>query len=75
MKAIYLNENPGTVSAVYPETIRERLRSAAGAEAGVYSKAQTLEAPEKFARTEYIFSTWGMPAYTDEEIKAVVPGL
>ena len=75
MKAIYLNENPGTVNAVYPEAVRERLGAAAGAGDGVYSKARTLEDPERFARTEYIFSTWGMPAYTEEEIKAVFPCL
>ena len=31
--------------------------------------------PEAFRDTEYIFSTWGMPAFTEEEIKESLPGL
>lgn len=41
----------------------------------VYTKAQVLSSPESFESTEYIFSTWGMPAFTEEEIKKYLPNL
>jgi phosphoglycerate dehydrogenase-like enzyme len=40
-----------------------------------YKKSDILAAPEKFADTEYIFSTWGMPAFTEEEIRSCLPSL
>ena len=41
----------------------------------IYCKADVLQAPEQFRETEYIFSTWGMPVFTEEEIKACLPNL
>ena len=40
-----------------------------------YKKSDILASPEKFADTEYIFSTWGMPAFTEDEIKTCLPSL
>ena len=41
----------------------------------LYKKADILAAPEKFADTEIIFSTWGMPVFTEEEIRTYLPAL
>jgi phosphoglycerate dehydrogenase-like enzyme len=41
----------------------------------VYKKSDVLTNPEKFKNVEYIFSTWGMPAFTKEEVNAYLPAL
>ena len=41
----------------------------------VYTKEEVLSEPEKFKATEYVFSTWGMPTFTEEEIKRCLPSL
>lgn len=41
----------------------------------VYTKSEVLNAPEMFKNTECVFSTWGMPAFTEEEIKRYLPSL
>lgn len=63
MKVIYLCENAGNVRRVF------------GTDDTVYTKADVLEDPEVFRDTEYIFSTWGMPPFTEEEIKTYLPSL
>ncbi len=63
MKTIYLCENVKTIKNVYctDET--------------VYVKADVLKCPEKFKSTEYVFSTWGMPTFSEDEIKTHLPSL
>jgi hypothetical protein len=39
------------------------------------TKDEILAEPQKFSDTEYIFSTWGMPFFTEEEIKTCLPSL
>ncbi len=63
MKTIYLCENVETIKNVYctDET--------------VYVKADVLKCPEKFKSTEYVFSTWGMPPFSEDEIKTYFPSI
>lgn len=63
MKTIYLCESEKDLRRVY------------GTEDNIYCKADVLQNPESFLDTEYVFSTWGMPAFTEEEIKAYLPAL
>ena len=63
MNKIYLCEKEENVRNVYCDTGR------------VYTKAEVLNAPQLFKNTEYVFSTWGMPAFTEEEIKSCLPSL
>ena len=63
MKTIYLCESETDLRSVY------------GTQEKIYCKADVLQAPENFRDTEYIFSTWGMPIFTEEEIKAHLPDL
>ena len=75
VKTIFLCQNPTTVSSVYaPETV-EHLAHLTELSKSVYTKADVLAHPEDFSHTEYIFSTWGMPAFTEEEIKSCFPRL
>ena len=63
MKKIYLCANAKTVKNVY------------ATDETVYTKDDVLSDPEKFKATEFIFSTWGMPTFTEEEIKSCLPSL
>ena len=57
MKRIYLCENEKNIRNVYCDTKH------------VYTKSEVLNSLESFKNTEYVFSTWGMPTFTEEEIK------
>ncbi len=75
MKAIFLSETEGNIAKVYaPETL-EKICGMTGAEPIRYTKADIMEAPQKFRDVRFIFSTWGMPAFTEEEIRTVFPAL
>ena len=63
MKTIYLCEDEKDLRSVY------------GTEERVYTKTDILQEPQRFQNTEYIFSTWGMPAFTEQEIKGNLPSL
>jgi len=63
MKTIFLCEDEKNIRNVY------------GADDTVFCKADVLNHPEQFADTECIFSTWGMPVFTGDEIKACLPAL
>ncbi len=63
MNRIYLCEKEKNIRNVYCDSGR------------VYTKAEVLSSPELFQNTEYVFSTWGMPVFTEEEIKRCLPRL
>lgn len=63
MNRMYLCENEKNIRNVYGDNAR------------VYTKAEVLNAPERFKNTEYVFSTWEMPVFTEEEIKSCLPSL
>ncbi len=41
----------------------------------VITKDYAIAHPEEFSECEYIFSTWGMPHFTEDEIKSTFPAL
>lgn len=41
----------------------------------VYNKEDILKNAEQFKAVEFVFSTWGMPEFSEEEIKAYLPSL
>ena len=63
MKTIYLCDKPQIIKKIYCT------------EETVYRKADVLRSPDCFRDTEYIFSTWGMSEFSEEEIKAYLPSL
>lgn len=63
MKTIYLCEKPTNIRNVF------------GTDARVYCKAELLAEPEKFRETQYVFSSWGMPVMSEEEIGACLPNM
>ena len=75
MKTIILCEAAHHYNTVYAPVVKERLMSLTDCDGELYRKADVLADPEKFTDTEYIFSTWGMPSFTEEEIKTYLPAL
>lgn len=75
MKALFLCETTDKIFRVYDtETVRS-LKALVEIEEKVYTKADVLADPNMFSDVEYIFSTWGMPQFTEEEIKNNFPSL
>ena len=75
MKTVILCEVPYHHSTVYAPVVTNRLKALTDCDCARYGKADVLTTPAKFADTEYIFSTWGMPSFTEEEIKTYLPSL
>lgn len=48
---------------------------AVGVPERIVTKAEILASPEQYRDTRYLFSTWGMPAFTEEEIGRCLPSL
>lgn len=75
MKAIFLNESTSHHSAVYTPSTVARLRRSSDLDETLYTKAKLLADPARFTDVDIIFSTWGMPSLSEEEIRACLPGL
>ena len=71
MKSIFLCNKKNSVEKVYAESF-DKLPDV---EKKVYTYAEVIAEPEKFAEVEYVFSTWGMPSMSEEEIKKCFPSL
>ncbi len=75
MKTIILCEAAHHYHTVYDETVLARLRGMTELDEKRYTKADVLVDPARFADVEIIFSTWGMPSFTEQEIKECLPNL
>lgn len=75
MKAIFLCDNMRSPESVYDSETRAELKELCDISDRVFTKAYVLENPSAFADTEIVFSTWGMPVFTEEEIKNCFPNL
>lgn len=70
MRSIFLGDNI-QIKRVYSENVISELIACAGLDTHVYSKEDEVD----FSDVEVIFSTWGMPCFTVEEIKSRFPVL
>lgn len=75
MKAIFLSDAKETLLNVYAPSIREKLSALVSLDGTVYGKQDVLSSPDTFSDIEIIFSTWGMPSFTEEEIARIFPRL
>lgn len=75
MKAIFLCESTEMIFRVYDEQTLLRLHELTGIEKKAYTKADILGDPSSFEDVEFLFSTWGMPEFTEDEIKRDLPSL
>lgn len=71
MKSIFLCNKKNSVEKVYADSF-DKLQDV---ERKVYTSSDVIDTPEKFADVEYVFSTWGMPSMSEEEIKTCFPSL
>ncbi|MBE5761771.1 MAG: hydroxyacid dehydrogenase [Clostridiales bacterium] len=74
MKAIFLNNGP-RVPEVYAKEQMDRLTAIADIKEEVITLEALLAANGKYADTEAIFTTWGMPVMTEDQIKEHLPNL
>jgi phosphoglycerate dehydrogenase-like enzyme len=75
MKTIFLCESEPNVRRVYDEAVVTRMQELTDIDGRTYTKADILAAPSQFAEVETVFSTWGMPGFSEEEIKICFPNL
>lgn len=75
MRSILISEKKQRIADVYPAELIEKLRQQADLDKEVYSREEILAEPAKFANVEFLFSTWGMPSMTEEEIARCFPNL
>lgn len=76
MKSIYLANNQAQIDYVYSDITKDELSKTAFLDKSFrFTKEQVLAAPESFREVEYIFSTWSMPSFTEEEIDNCFPAL
>ncbi len=75
MRAIFLCENSDKIFSVYDSQTVCALQDHVEIEKRIYKKADVLSSPASFANVKFIFSTWGMPEFTQDEIKACFPSL
>lgn len=75
MKAIFLSKMPHKLEAVYAPQLRKTICSEADCAPAFYTKEDVLGQPENFCNVKWIFSTWGMPSFTEDEIRTYLPKL
>ncbi len=73
MRSIFLGGN--RIREIYNKEITDFLVEQAGLFPEPVSKEDILAHSDKYADTEYLFSTWGMPHFTEEEITRCLPAL
>ncbi len=69
MKSILLCNELDPAQRVYSRETLDYLEKNAGLDKGIFNKKDVMDAPEKFADVDFIFSTWSMPVFTEEEIR------
>ncbi len=75
MKAVFLCNDKNNPLRIYDDNTRKKLNNLTGISDEVFSREEVMSQKEIFSDTEYIFSTWGMPVFTESEIKEIFPSL
>lgn len=75
MKAIFLSEKEKNIKSVYTGRQVQDLTFEAGLFPQFFKKQDIIDDPAYFTDVETIFSTWGMPSFTEEEIAKCFPSL
>lgn len=74
MKAIFLGSEKN-IRTVYSTSQTEKLKESAGLCETVFTRKDLAETPQKFVDVAYVFSTWGMPNLSEDEIRTYLPNL
>lgn len=73
-KAVFLG-SAERKAYVYPDEVTAQLNERLDICPHVITKAELEEYRDVLREAEYVFSTWGMPAFTREEIRTYLPNL
>lgn len=71
MRAAYIDDNPQIINGVYSTATQEKLAQMFDFYDGVY----TSETFTQLKDVDCLFSTWGMPSLTEEQIREHLPNL
>lgn len=71
MKSIFLCNKKSNVEKVYADSFNKL----PCVDRKIFTYSDVIAEPEAFADVEFIFSTWGMPAMSEEEIRKCFPKL
>lgn len=74
-KAIFLSELDDKLASVFPSYVIDEIEKEVSLDKRFYKKSDILENPSAFFDVAFIFSTWGMPSFTEEEIESAFPSL
>jgi phosphoglycerate dehydrogenase-like enzyme len=75
MTAIFLCDRTNELFQIYAPDCFSKLKELTKIEKKIYTRADIIAEPSRFANVEFIFSTWGMPVFNSEEIKSFFPSL
>ena len=75
MRSIMLCDATQNPKRVYPLETWELLHEIAGLEDPIYTLEDILANPDVFLDVDFLFSTWGMPGMTEEQIQRVFPNV
>lgn len=75
MQGIFLCDARSEVERVYSKETVGQLGKRITLDTEIYTKADVTAQRERFCNTSYIFSTWGMPSLTVEELRTCFPAL
>lgn len=76
MKSIFLCNDPGRLRQVYADDLRERLKTEAGLISDrCFTAIDIQNSPEDFRDVTAVFSTWGMPSFTVDQLGEAFPAL
>ena len=75
MRTIILCDSCFSIKRVYNATSMERMRAVSELDPHVYTSEEVFAAPNGFSDVENIFSTWGMPKLSENDIKKIFPRL
>ena len=75
MEAIFLSESPERVNNVYPRSVIDFIKSKTDLDEICKCRADLLADPKQFSGVRYVFSSWGMPSLTEEELQTCLPNL
>ena len=75
MTAVFFSERYFNIDNVYSEESKRRLAEQLTFIAPIKSEKELEARKEETAKVDYIFSTWGMPALSKEEIQRYFPNL
>lgn len=75
LKANFVCSQPDKLRSVYAPGVVAQIREIAALDEAIFSREDVLQSPDSFADTEILFSTWGMPVFSEEEIRRCFPHL